>query len=241
MVSAPGALLARLIASRSDVPAPAAGSALPLSSSAVVVTTMRWLTSKAPMSGWASREKPRWSVAGAPALLPASMAGLPASRAFVWVGPPLSPSEPSFGSSFAPPVPVRSVPPKPVEPSVSPIRLVPCEVKVPSTSSLAVVVLVLPAMMVFLTLTVPDWFQMPPPTRRDWLLKIVELSSVVVPPLLFQMPPASLVLETLPEMVLLVTFRGPPWFQMAQATPPPPAWFADRVVLMTLTVPPPEL
>ena len=37
------------------------------------------------------RETPRWSVvtpAGIRALLPASMAGLPGSRAIVWVGPP---------------------------------------------------------------------------------------------------------------------------------------------------------
>src|SRR5262245_30475611 len=90
----------------------------------------------------------------------------------------------------------------------------------------------------FLTLTVPDWFQTPPPTRRAWLPKIVVFSSVVVPPLLFQMPPASLVLEMLPEMVLLVTFSVPPSFQMAPATPPPPAWLPDRVLLTTLTVPP---
>src|SRR5262245_42292276 len=90
----------------------------------------------------------------------------------------------------------------------------------------------------FLSLTVPDRFQTPPPTRRAWLPKIVVFSSVAVPPLLFQMPPASLVLEMLPEMVLLVTFSVPPSFQMAPATPPPPAWLPDRVVLTTLTVPP---
>src|SRR4051812_27675646 len=38
------------------------------------------------------RGAPRWSVAGAPALLPRSMALLPASRAWVWVGPPLKAS-----------------------------------------------------------------------------------------------------------------------------------------------------
>ena len=65
IVSAPGALLARLIASRRLVPVPTDGSAVPLSSSTAVVTTMRWLTSYAPMSGAASRAKPRWSVAGA--------------------------------------------------------------------------------------------------------------------------------------------------------------------------------
>ena len=51
------------------------------------------LDSKAPMSTTplTMRERPRWSVvtpAGMRALLPASMAGLPGSRAIVWVGPP---------------------------------------------------------------------------------------------------------------------------------------------------------
>ena len=47
-----------------------------------------WL-SKAPMSTAPTRPSPRWSVAGTPApLVPASMAGLPGSRAMVWVGPP---------------------------------------------------------------------------------------------------------------------------------------------------------
>src|SRR5438874_8710110 len=46
-----------------------------------------WL-SKAPMSTGPTRPNPRWSVAEAPVLVPASMAGLPGSRAIVWVGPP---------------------------------------------------------------------------------------------------------------------------------------------------------
>ena len=51
------------------------------------------LDSKAPMSTTVltMRGRPRWSVvtpAGMRALLPASMAGLPGSRAIVWVGPP---------------------------------------------------------------------------------------------------------------------------------------------------------
>jgi hypothetical protein len=51
------------------------------------------LDSKAPMSTvpLTMRGEPRWSVempAGMRALLPASMAGLPGSRARVWVGPP---------------------------------------------------------------------------------------------------------------------------------------------------------
>ncbi len=47
-----------------------------------------WL-SKAPMSTVPTRADPRWSVVGMPApLVPASMAGLPGSRAMVCVGPP---------------------------------------------------------------------------------------------------------------------------------------------------------
>ncbi len=47
-----------------------------------------WL-SKAPMSMAPTRPRPRWSVAGMPApLLPALIAGLPGSKATVWVGPP---------------------------------------------------------------------------------------------------------------------------------------------------------
>ena len=72
---------------------------------------------------------PRWSVArGSPvlgstarALLPALMAGLPASRAMVWVGPPLSARVPRPGlatPTWLPLVPLA----RPPEPPV-PIRL----------------------------------------------------------------------------------------------------------------------
>ena len=70
--------------------------------------------SKAPMSqrGPTGRATPRWSVASQarpplPATpgLPASLAGLPGCGMRVWVGPPLSASGPSSGST-----PRRSVP-----------------------------------------------------------------------------------------------------------------------------------
>ena len=51
--------------------------------------------SNAPTSHAASRATPRWSVAGHTAVSAASMAGLPASNAWVSVGPPLSASGPS--------------------------------------------------------------------------------------------------------------------------------------------------
>src|SRR3972149_2670268 len=45
------------------------------------------------------RANPRWSVAGGgQSGLPASMAGLPGRRAWVWVEPPLSASGPSSGA-----------------------------------------------------------------------------------------------------------------------------------------------
>src|SRR5215471_3308174 len=48
--------------------------------------------------GTSGRVKPRWSTFGHASLSPASIAGLPASRAWVWVGPPLNArSSPSFG------------------------------------------------------------------------------------------------------------------------------------------------
>ena len=57
-------------------------------------------TSTAPISTLAAwgRLMPRWSVAGAPVLVPASMAGLPAKGRWVKARPPLSFSEPSPGS-----------------------------------------------------------------------------------------------------------------------------------------------
>ena len=76
-----------------------------------------WL-SKAPMSTvpltTRGKPAPRWSVVSglplastASALLPASMAGLPGSRAMVCVGPPLSASGPSNGFIGSAVVPMR--------------------------------------------------------------------------------------------------------------------------------------
>src|SRR3712207_3318464 len=50
-----------------------------------------------PIPGMSTRPRPRWSVVGQPASLPASIAGLPASRRWVLVGPSLSSSRPSWG------------------------------------------------------------------------------------------------------------------------------------------------
>src|SRR5439155_5385044 len=82
------------------------------------------VASCAPMSqaGTCGRVTPRWSVAGHPTSSPASIAGLPGSRARVKVGPPLSRRTPSCGS-----VALRSPgPERPHVPSLS--RLWPSEV-----------------------------------------------------------------------------------------------------------------
>ena len=58
---------------------------LPLPTASVKPRDSKAPTSTVPDCG---RAMPRWSVAGAPLLFPASMAGLPGSRANVGVGPP---------------------------------------------------------------------------------------------------------------------------------------------------------
>src|SRR5262245_14046292 len=82
---------------------------------ASVVTTV--FRSNAPMSQMAvgsappstGRWNPRWSVAGHPTLVPASMAGLPGSSAWVSVGPPLFWSGPSSGLvAFRSPGPAKA-------------------------------------------------------------------------------------------------------------------------------------
>src|SRR5579872_1400049 len=52
------------------------------------------------VTGWSGRETPRWSVAGQNVGLAASMAGLPASRAIVCVGPPLLARAARFGLAW---------------------------------------------------------------------------------------------------------------------------------------------
>ena len=88
------------------------------------------------------REKPRWSVVNEPVrplLVPLSMAGLPWSRATVWVGPPLlrKPLGSSCGLSGEAIVPFLSVAAvKPVLPSFLPMKLKPCDLNAPKTSGL---------------------------------------------------------------------------------------------------------
>src|SRR5207237_426895 len=87
---------------------------------------------------------------------PASSAGLPARKAMVCVGPPLSCSGPSSGSTLS-----RSVVSKPLPPVVLPTRLWPCERSLPERSG--AVAAVLPARMVLSKVSVAR-LRMPPPS-----------------------------------------------------------------------------
>ena len=92
------------------------------------------------MSGGESSGSPRWSVVTPVTAVPAPMAGLPGSRAMVWVGPPLSASGarsrsarlvrtmlPSGRSTIPPepPVPIRLYVPVTLGAGHAPISLVP--------------------------------------------------------------------------------------------------------------------
>src|SRR5215467_5293822 len=117
--------------------------ALPRSLSTVMfpgqVTMGTLLASKAPMStceqNLRGKPGPRWSVlriAGASRIesSPALMAGLPASSAWVKLGPPLSCNGPSIGlTSVLSPAAVN-----PVAPDELPTRLWPAELNVPDAS-----------------------------------------------------------------------------------------------------------
>ena len=137
--------------------------------------------SNAPMSAVPplnGRGRPRWSVAGAPVLVPASMAGLPKISATVGVGPPLSASGPTFGSiKLVLPTRVELVNP-PALPTL-PIRLLPWSTKTPATSESPKPVL--PAMIVFLSENRPLRTRTPPPVFDALLRTIVSLSRVTDP------------------------------------------------------------
>src|SRR5688500_7185707 len=117
-------------------------------------------SSKAPMSQtltW-GRAMPRWSAPGQPALEAALMAGLPASRARVCVGPPLSARAPSRGSVL------RRSPAAGVPHWLVLSRLLPCEAY-PSPLQLSCPAAPTPpATIVFLSENVPSAAPVPPAT-----------------------------------------------------------------------------
>src|SRR5262249_1156704 len=142
------------------------------------------------------RGKPRWSLVSGlptgsvqPAGSPASMAGLPASRAWVGVGPPLSWSGPSRGS------PISGAGPAMVQPVRSPAGLGLLGVREPAQSG--PVAAVLPARIVFASTAVPLELRTPPPVPPGPMVTLAELSLRVLllmvrVPLLAIPPPAIL-------------------------------------------------
>src|SRR5438445_1768562 len=119
-----------------------------------------------PSSG---RATPRWSSAGHPALLPASMAGLTAGRAIVSVPPPLFWRGPRDGLALT-----RS--PAAARPQVLPLsRLLPADV----TGVLQLPPGALSATIVFFRVTVPLARNTPPPEPAA-LPAIVTLVRVAV-------------------------------------------------------------
>ena len=162
------------------------------------------------------------------ALLPASTAGLPASRPCVRVGPPLSASGAIPG--LATPVWLLFVPfDKPPAPPV-PTRLNELAVTTEPAISSAVVValpLKLPATRVLFIVKLPETTLMPPPAPTPalsflaWLLVIVTFVRAALPPLSL-IAPASLELR-FPENVVFLTTRLP----KLMARPAPPRWSAE--------------
>src|SRR5438132_73324 len=98
------------------------------------------------------RGAPRWSVAGQPTFVPASIAGLPGKSACVGVGPPLFFSGPSRGSVLAMVAPQLSATTPPY------CKLFPLFVTTLEQLSGAP-----NAMMLFVIVTAPLWRAMLPP------------------------------------------------------------------------------
>src|SRR3954451_1445920 len=129
-------------------------------------------SSKAPMSQAppTGRANPRWSSAGQSTVVPASIAGLPASSACVSVGPPLSATGASFGSAFRSPGALNAH-------DAPSSRLWPPEVGVPR--QLAWSVAWLPETIELRTVMgISSAVTMPPPRYAAVLSAIVLLSSV---------------------------------------------------------------
>ena len=124
MASAPVSELAKLTAwRRLRIPAGAANASL------VLLTTSGLPVSNAPISTAPTRGNPRWSVAGAPVLVPALIAGLFDRSAIVCVGPPFHASAPSCAAG-----PTRSLLIQPPLQFTLVIRLLPRDVPGPNIS-----------------------------------------------------------------------------------------------------------
>ena len=138
-----GSLLAELTVTLNDEAKAALVLALWLLPPTIAIVKPR--DSYAPMSVVPKRAMPRWSVVGAPLAVPALIAGLPGSKAQVWVEPPLLAKAPNTGLVFT-----RSLP-KGDGRLLSEIRLFPCETTVFAASRL--ICGELPERMVFLRKT----------------------------------------------------------------------------------------
>ena len=152
------------------------------------------------------RSDPRWSVSGITiepiVALPPPIAGLPASKAIVSVGPPLLASEPSPGlltPTWLPFVPFV----RPPEPPV-PIRLKELDPDTVPAMSLGVAPMpeLLEATIVLYSAAVPPTASIaPPPLTVAWLSAIVAFTIVNVPLLKIADP----LFAELPANVLSVT------------------------------------
>ena len=173
------------------------------------------------------RAMPRWSNGGQLELLPASIAGLPANRAWVSVGPPLFASGPSLGSVL-----LRS--PDPVKPHVDPLsRLLPCDVIVPAQFPLTEL---FATMVCLSSAELPASFQIPPPANGAEFPLSVTLLSVAVPKLRSPPPiaaPKSFTI-VLPLIVLFLILRLP---ALVIPAPELAAEFPLIVLSMILSVP----
>ena len=111
------------------------------------------------------RRAPRWSVAGCRRRMAAGVDGRAAGQQGHGLGRPavIAQAVPAAGRAAAAMVPVRSEPTQPELPSVSPIRLLPWEAKVPKASG-PLVVAVFSATMVLVSVAVlPPLLYRPPP------------------------------------------------------------------------------
>lgn len=165
---------------------------------------------------------------GHPVLVPVERAGELVSKAWVWVGPPLSASEPRDGSE-----PMML----PFTPSVNPqallavdsIRLFTLVPMVPEELVQSPPVVEL-AMIVLVRLRVESLFVIPPPE----LPERVVFSNVNAVPLMLRIPPPLPEDAELLERVLFVTFAEP----AALYIPPPPegAELLEKVLFVTVSV-----
>ena len=177
---------------------------------------------------------PRWSVITPdPVLLPLSSAGLPPSRAWVGVVPPLFANKPSCGLRGAAPVPNWSPMPLKVTLPGLPMRLKPFDTKLPpllTTTSDTLELLTFAATMLLRRVTVVEPAALTPPALNDpveVLFVTVLFVIVAAPALPSVMPPA--VLDAFAIFPLTVELRTVSMVLLK--IPPPPLAVLFEIVL----------